>query len=86
MGHVSLGYSHIAAQYGQFGTTAKGDDRDLLRGRIGATFKDFGVYVFGDNLLDENGAIYSQSPVGGLTTYTQDYPRQVGIEVTYDFN
>ena len=63
-----------------------GDDRELLRVRAGASNDSFGVYLFGDNLLGEDGAIYSQNTVGDLFALTQDYPRQIGIELTYDLN
>lgn len=84
-GQASFAYRHIAGQLGQFGSSTVGDDRDLLSARLGVSFKDFGVAVFGRNLLGEDGAIYSQSPAGGLTAFTQDYPRQVGVELTYSF-
>ena len=81
MGRIFAGYSHIEPQLGQFGTDAQGDSRDLLRARVGIENDRFGIFLFGKNLLDEDGAIYSQTPVGGLQTFTQDYPRQVGIEL-----
>ena len=84
-GHASLSYSHIGSQLGQFGTDAEGDNRDLLRVRVGASIGNFGIYAFGKNLLKESGAIYSQTPVSGFVTYTQDYPRQIGVELSYDF-
>ena len=85
-GHASTSFSFIGKQAGLFATTAVGDDRQLLRARFGASNESFGVYLFGNNLLGEDGAIYSQNPVGGLFALTQDYPRQVGIELTYDLN
>ena len=86
LGHASTSFSFIGKQAGLFATTAVGDDRQLLRARFGASNESFGVYLFGNNLLGEDGAIYSQNPVGGLFALTQDYPRQVGIELTYDLN
>lgn len=85
-GHASTSFSFIGEQAGLFATTARGNDRELLRMRVGAANDSFGVYLFGNNLLGEDGAIYSQNPVGGLFALTQDYPRQVGIELTYDLN
>ncbi len=85
-GQASVSFSHIGKQAGLFATTAVGDDRDLLRIRLGARNDSFGIYLFGNNLLSEDGAIYSQNPVGGLFALTQDYPRHVGIELTYDLN
>ena len=85
-GYASVSYSFIGAQAGLFATTAVGDDRKLMRARFGASNDSFGVYLFGNNLLGEDGAIYSQNPVGGLFAVTQDYPRQIGLELTYDLN
>jgi iron complex outermembrane recepter protein len=85
LGQASVGYSHIAKQYGGFGTTEAGDSRDLLRMRVGADSEHFGVWLFGSNLLEENGAIYVQNPQRGLSFSTQDYPRQVGMEVSYRY-
>lgn len=85
-GHASTSYSFIGEQAGLFATTASGDDRQLLRVRVGASNDRYGAYLFGNNLLGEDGAIYSQNPVGGLFALTQDYPRQIGIELTYDLN
>ena len=32
-----------------------------------------------------DGAIYAQTPTGGVETYTQDYPRQLGVEVQFKY-
>ncbi len=51
-----------------------------------ATFqRGFCVFLFGRNLPSEDGAIYSQPPAGGVTAFTQDYSRQVGVELNYSF-
>ncbi|HEY6130510.1 MAG TPA: TonB-dependent receptor plug domain-containing protein, partial [Halioglobus sp.] len=84
-GQATVGYSHIDKQYGQFGTTEAGDRRDLLRMRVGAEDERFGLWLFGSNLLEESGAIYVQNPPTGLSFSTQDYPRQIGIEVSYRY-
>ena len=81
--HASLGYRHIAGQRGLYGGTIVGDDRDLLNARLALSFGDFGVALFGNNLLGEDGIVFSQNPTGGSTFFTQDYPRQIGIEVNY---
>jgi len=85
MGLASLGYSHLEPQLGIFGGGAEGDSRDLLRARLGFNNGSFGFYLFGNNLLNETGAIYAQRPPDGIDVLTQDYPRQVGLEITYDF-
>ncbi len=85
LGQVNVGYSHVDEQFGQFGTLEAGDSRDLLRARVGVDNERVGVWLFGSNLLGEDGAIYVQNPAQGLSFFTQDYPRQLGIEVTYRY-
>jgi len=85
IGQLFLGYNHLAPQSGQFGQPSVGDSRDLLRVRIGVEKDRFGVYLFGSNLLGEDGAIYSQEVPGGATGYTMDYPRQLGVEVQFNY-
>ncbi len=84
-GQFSLSYTHLEAQLGQFGSPSPGGSRDLLRARFGFPSGSWGYFVFGNNLLNENDAINAQTPVGGLRTFTRDYPTQVGVEVTFDF-
>jgi hypothetical protein len=85
MGLASLGYSHIDEQYGQFGTLETGDSRDLLRARLGVDNEHFGLWLFGSNMLREDGAVYVQNPSVGLSFVTQDYPRQFGVEASYRY-
>ncbi len=85
LGQAAVGYSYIAKQYGQFGTTEAGDSRDLLRMRVGADNEHFGLWLFGSNLLAEDGAVYVQNPASGLSFSTQDYPRQIGVEASYRY-
>jgi outer membrane receptor protein involved in Fe transport len=83
-GNALIGYNHIAPQLGRPGAViGKGDARDLLRARIGVRRGGLGIALFGSNLLNENGAIYVAA-AGDSSTFTQDYPRQIGIEVTVD--
>ena len=84
-GLVSLSYNSIGSRPGQFGANAEGDERNLLRARLGIENERWGVYLFGENLLGEDGAVYSQAAAGGLTAFTQDYPRQLGIEARMNF-
>ena len=84
-GMVNVTHNHLSGQWGQFGGgSVQGGSRDLLRARVGASNDNFGIYLFARNLLDEDATIYNQSPTGGLPVFTQDYPRQVGIELTYN--
>jgi outer membrane receptor protein involved in Fe transport len=82
-GLALVGYSHIDAQLGRPGAPSEGDARDLLRATIGVRHGALGISLFGSNLLHENGAIYIASN-GAAAVYTQDYPRQIGIEITFD--
>ena len=74
-------------QSGQFGQPSVGDlPRSLgLRARVGVEKDRFGVYLFGSNLLGEDGPIYSQEVPNGVTGYTMDYPRQLGVEMQFNF-
>ncbi len=84
-GMVNVTHNHLSGQWGQFGGgSTKGGSRDLLRARAGVHNDNFGVFLFARNLLDEDATVYNQSPTGGLPVFTQDHPRQIGIELTYD--
>lgn len=78
-------FSLIGGQVGQFGGSVEGDDRNLLRARLGVRNDRFGIYLVGTNLLDEDTVIYNQQPLGGAPVVTRDYPRTLGLEVTADF-
>lgn len=86
-GQATLSYSHLEPQLGSFANGGiEGDSRDLIRARFGFDSGTWGLFLFGNNLLNETGAIYSQAPQGGTPIFTQDYPRQIGIELTYNFH
>ena len=55
-----------------------------MRARFGFSNERFGIHLFGNNLLGEDGAIYANSG-RGPTIYTQDHPRQIGVELSLDF-
>jgi len=57
-----------------------GDEHELLRARVGVERGPIGVYLFGDNLLDDSGPI--QVSGSGRSRY---YPRVVGVELAWDF-
>ena len=85
-GIANLTYSYIGEQFAAGdGDPIPGDARNLLRGRIGGYYKDFGVFLFGNNLLDEDGFVRRSNVEGGAVTGIVDRPRQIGIEITYDF-
>ena len=83
-GIANLTYSYIGEQI-TAESPMPGDARNLLRGRIGGYYKNFGVFLFGNNLLDEDGFVRRSNVEGGAVTGIVDRPRQIGIEITYDF-
>jgi len=86
-GMLNLSWNHLDGQFGQFGAnTERGDSRDLVRARIGVQNDTFGIFLFGRNLTDEDGTIFNQAPTGGVRVFTRDYPRQLGVELSYNFN
>jgi outer membrane receptor protein involved in Fe transport len=78
---VNATYSYISEQ-GDFTDPLgrRGDDHHLLRARAGLQFDNFGVYVFGENLLGDNDPILVA--FSGISRY---YPRVVGLELSFDF-
>lgn len=86
-GLANVSWNHLDGQYGQFGAnTTRGDSRDLLRARFGIAKDAWGIFLFGRNLLDADGTIFNQAPTGGVPVFTRDYPRQIGVEVTFNYN
>lgn len=86
-GMLNLSWNHLDGQFGQFGAnTDRGDARDLVRARVGVDNGTFGAYLFGRNLTDEDGTVFNQAPTGGVPVFTRDYPRQLGVELSYRFN
>ena len=77
--YLNGSYSYISRQ-GDPTLTVLGDDHNLLKLRGGFSADKWGAYIFGDNVLDDDGAI--QISGSGTMRY---YPRVVGVEVTYDF-
>ena len=84
-GTVSVGFSHLEPQPGQFGSNAMSDRRNLLRAHLGFGRGSLGFKLFAKNLLNETGAISVDAPVNGLPVVTRDHPRQVGLEITFGF-
>jgi outer membrane receptor protein involved in Fe transport len=84
---ANAAWNHIDGQFGQFGAnTERGDARDLVRLRLGVEKDNLGVFLFGRNLLDADGTIFAQNPTDGVPIFTRDLPRQMGVELTYNFN
>lgn len=77
-------YGSFTETGAQFANEIEGDKQSLLAGRVGVQNDSWGLFVFANNLLDEDGAIYNQaSPL--LSTQTRTYPRTVGVELKFDF-
>ncbi|MGZ8359407.1 MAG: TonB-dependent receptor [Allosphingosinicella sp.] len=57
-----------------------GEPQDLLRARLGLQWENYGIFLFGENLLGENDPI--QVSGSGRTRY---YPRVIGVELSFDY-
>ncbi|MEM8919332.1 MAG: TonB-dependent receptor [Pseudomonadota bacterium] len=81
------GTAHIGASFAtdrvdtSFVANAPGDDILLLDARFGIEHETWGIYVFGDNLTDENGAINARTPLGAV----RPRPRTFGVELLSQF-
>ncbi|WP_129777741.1 TonB-dependent receptor domain-containing protein [Peristeroidobacter soli] len=65
---------------------APSDDVTLLGTRLGAEGQSWGIYLFGDNLTDENAAMSVAGVVNGLALPTaRPRPRTVGLNMSYRF-
>jgi outer membrane receptor protein involved in Fe transport len=85
IGTASVGYTHVEPQVGEFGSPAAGDARDLLRARLGIGTGGMTISLFGTNLLNEAGAVSVSDQGDGPPMLTQDYPRQLGLEIACRF-
>lgn len=83
-GHAAMTFTHVSAAESQFGSIPDADARSMLRARIGASQRGFGIYLFGTNLLNEDGAIFIQD-VQGSVNAMRNPPRLLGVELSYDF-
>jgi len=83
-GQAAMTFTHVSAAESQFGSIPDADSRSMLRARIGGSYQGFGLYLFGTNLLNEDGAIFIQD-VQGSVNAMRNPPRMLGIEFTYDF-
>lgn len=74
-------FSHIGRQGDPGDNQGRlGEPQDLLRARAGLQFENWGVFLFGENLLGENDPI--QISGSGRSRY---YPRVLGVEFSFDF-
>ena len=83
-GKAAMTFTHVSAAESQFGSIPDADPRSMLRARIGASYQGLGFYLFGTNLLNEDGAIFIQD-VQGSVNAMRNPPRMLGVEFTYDF-
>lgn len=82
-GDAMVAFNHTAPQHG-FPVTKIGDAQDLLRARVGVQYLNYGFSIFGNNILNETGAIFIQQ-TSALTYYNQTRPAQFGIELRAKF-
>lgn len=65
---------------------APSDDVTLLGARLGVEGQSWGIYLFGDNLSDENAAMSVAGLVNGIVLPTaRPRPRTVGLNMSYRF-
>lgn len=79
--YLNGSYTYISKQSDPGDTLGRfGASHDLARARAGLEWKQYGVYLFGDNILGDNKAI--QVSGSGSTRY---YPRTVGVELRVNY-
>ena len=78
---VNATYS-FASRQGDPGDTLGryGQSQQLLRGRVGVQLRDWGLFVFGENLLGEDDPIQ----ISG-SGRSRQYPQVVGVELSVDY-
>lgn len=84
-GLTNVTFSQIGSQFNAE-TRIPSKTRNLLRARIGLRNGHMGIYLYGNNLLDENNKIMEFSSTPGTSTSFRDTPRQLGVNVTYDLD
>ena len=82
-GNAMIAYTHTAPQRG-FPVSKIGDAQDLLRARLGIDYNNYSLAVYGNNILNETGAIFIQN-TSALTYYNQTRPALFGIEFRAKF-
>jgi hypothetical protein len=55
------------------------DKIGMLNARLGMTIGVFQLSVYGQNLLDDNGAIVPAIPFGGVPSAVRPRPRTIGV-------
>ena len=89
-GHFRMDYFHSdgtethSRGFGYLIDEAITDDQKSLNVRVGADFNDWSVYIFAENLTDEDGA--KSVPWATNTEYLYQKPRTIGVTVRTNFN
>ncbi len=86
-GLAFISYSHRDESFSnpENTLTNKNGDFNNLKLRIGVEGDTWGVYAYGDNLLDEDSTVYVNDIFGLLMYKNYTRPRTVGVEVSYSF-
>jgi outer membrane receptor protein involved in Fe transport len=59
------------------------DERTLVNGRAGLEIGDFDVFLFAENILDDDAILYPA--VGTISTPARPRPRTIGLGVRFDY-
>jgi hypothetical protein len=74
---------HVAERTTGFGAIrTSGDDTTRLNARVGVQDENWGLYLFGENLNDEDGAVVPQLGSGFALRYR---PRTIGLNLKLNF-
>ncbi len=74
-----IGYRYVGERFADIGNQAELEAYHLVSGRIGLEFDKGELYLFGDNLLDEQYTINAQPYVPGVSSALPARGRVVGI-------
>ena len=78
-----LQWTYIGDQAFDFENTNKQSGYSLINLRAGTTFRNWGIYLWSENLLDEEYIQWS-APIGSAIAY-QGPPRTYGLSLEYSF-
>jgi len=71
--------------FGVYGASVYSDAVDFVNARIGVTVATVELYLYGQNLTDQNGAVYPANPFGGQPSAMRPQPRTVGLGFTWRY-
>ncbi len=82
-GFARADYQHTSARYDVINNVAPSDTINALNVRLGVEAKAWGVYLTGENLTNENGAVdVTQSGNAGAARLR---PRTIGLKLSYKY-